>query len=799
MVLVRILCVWLALFWACLAFAQEVDPQASIDYAAWSEAAQLAEASVSSQRSSVSWLETQRARIVGWRARFLEAQSVNQTRIATITQQVEALGPLPEEGTTEEAEIAERRTELQNQLAQLRAPQVRAEEAFKRADGLVQEIDTLVRERQTQALLSANRSPLNPSTWGFGVAALQEIWSGLGTEVRTAWQSEAQQEQLRAEGPFALMFIVIAAVLLFRGGAWIEALLRRVVKSGYGFTQFGVSLGEIILPGVGLIALSEAAFATGLFGPLGETVIAAALQGGLAYLIARWIGGQILPRDGRDGLLRIAPEQRGLGRWLISAAGLIMAVVFAAQDLADYARWSAEARAVLMFPLIVVMAWQLYRISGLLRRHLRATSQADEERGFRDTLINGVAIALLLVSVLGPILAALGYGPAAEALVQPAALSMALLAVIWIVQQQIFNLYSLLTGRTSEEARDALLPVLAGFVLMLCSFPAFTLIWGARVSDLTEVWTQFLGGFEFGGTRISPSNFLLFAIVFVIGYTLTRLLQRALKGSILPKTKLDAGGQNAVTSGVGYLGIFLAALIAVTTAGIDLSGLAIVAGALSVGIGFGLQNIVSNFVSGIILLVERPIGEGDWVEVGGHMGIVKDISVRSTRIETFDRTDVIIPNADFVSGTVTNYTRGNNVGRLILEVGVAYGTNTRRVEEILQEIAESHPMVLLNPKPFVHFKGFGADSLDFDMRLILRDINNGLGVRKELNHRINERFVEEGIEIPFAQRDVWLRNPETLQPAPKASPKDLQQAPIQEPHKELDDGQADDPSNEQQT
>ena len=435
--------------------------------------------------------------------------------------------------------------------------------------------------------------------------------------------------------------------------------------------------------------------------------------------------------------------------------------------LSTYENLSEQTQSILNFALITVGSFALFRLSKVDLKQV--TPDTDQPLGTDErqtTAKLGLIISLKklsnFIAFVSPLLAAIGFTNASEALFYPFVQTLALLAFLYLLQVFVSDIYHAITYKSGEQTDDALLPILIGFFLILLALPVFALIWGARYVDLLEIWNAFQNGVPIGDARLSPMNLLSFIVVFTLGYMTTRLLQSTLKGSVLPKTTIETGAQTAIVSGVGYLGIFCAAVVAFSSAGLDLSSLAIVAGALSVGIGFGLQNIVSNFVSGIILLIERPVSEGDWIEVGGKMGYVRDISVRSTRIETFDRSDVIVPNADLVSGVVTNYTRGNTIGRLIIPVGVAYGVDTRRVTEILNDIIQEQPLVLRKPPPSVVFQGFGPDSLDFEIRAILRDVNFILSVKSEVNHQISAKFRQEGIEIPFAQRDIWIRNPEAL-------------------------------------
>ena len=203
------------------------------------------------------------------------------------------------------------------------------------------------------------------------------------------------------------------------------------------------------------------------------------------------------------------------------------------------------------------------------------------------------------------------------------------------------------------------------------------------------------------------------------------MFTRWLDQRFLPTTSIDPGLKNSINTTAGYIGFILAALLALGYAGINLANIALLAGALSVGIGFGLQSIVNNFVSGLILLAERPIRAGDWIQVGTDEGTVKRISVRATEIETFDRASVMIPNSSLISGVVKNWYLRDNSGRTTVSIGVGYGTDPDQVRDILLDIADKNEKVLKFPKPFVSFQDFGDSALIFQVYVYLASISTG--------------------------------------------------------------------------
>jgi len=719
---------------------------AALNYDDWQRMAERAEAEIAERRTSSDRLEEIRLQLAQWRAALLTAQNANSARIGTVREQIAALGPAPAEGESEADEISSRRQELAQQLVKLQAPGIAAEEAYRRADGLIREIDRTLRERQADELLQLWPSPVNPGNWPEAAIGLSDTVLRLWDEAVTAWTDPKARTELFDNMPLILVLLGVALALVVYVRRWVERFAERLQQGasvrGRKVWSLLASSGEIILPTLGVVALATALIASGMPGEIGRNIVAALPLIGFVIFAAAWLGARAFPRVQLDGaVLPMPPERRAEGRFLSVLMGLVIATEMLRSAAMDAQGYSDATTAVMTFPILLTGGLILMRTGRLLR-----LTRDAEDKSYVLRLLLVFARALTVVGALGPVLAGFGYVQAATALIYPAILSLGLISLLFILQRLLGDVWALVV-KADEKAGDTLVPVLAGFAMTLASLPVFALIWGARFSDLTELWTRFTEGFSLGGATISPTDFMIFAVVFVIGYMLTRLFQGALRSTILPKTRIDQGGQTALVAGVGYVGIFLAALVAINAAGIDLSGLAIVAGALSVGIGFGLQQIVSNFISGIILLVERPVSEGDWIEVGGVQGRVRGISVRSTRIETFDRNFVIVPNADLITGRVTNWTRFSLAGRLIVPVAVAQGSDTRQVERILREIVEAQPLAILNPPPLVAFMGYTTNQLTFEIRVILRDVNFSLQVRSDINHLIMERFRQEGVHI----------------------------------------------------
>jgi potassium efflux system protein len=303
------------------------------------------------------------------------------------------------------------------------------------------------------------------------------------------------------------------------------------------------------------------------------------------------------------------------------------------------------------------------------------------------------------------------------------------------------------------------------YVLVVLFFiPLILLQWGFQIADI-EAWAyRIFTEIRIGSITISIVGIFAGVLMFAAGYVVTRWFQRWLDGNVMARSRVDTGVRNSVKTGVGYLGIGLAGLIGVSAAGFDLSNLALVAGALSLGVGFGLQNIVSNFVSGLILLVERPFKVGDWVVTGTTEGFVKRISVRATEIETFQRQTIMVPNSLFINASVGNWTHKNKLGRSDIPVTVSYNSAPRQVMDTLLQIAAAHSLVLKNPEPQAVFSAFGDATMTFELRVYLADIVNGNGVRNDLRLAIYERFKDDGLGAPFPMEEL---EPDVPPPGPE--------------------------------
>jgi small-conductance mechanosensitive channel len=282
--------------------------------------------------------------------------------------------------------------------------------------------------------------------------------------------------------------------------------------------------------------------------------------------------------------------------------------------------------------------------------------------------------------------------------------------------------------------------------------------WGIAMRQVASAFNWTTWGPSLGPVRLTTLNVAGTILAIYLGFFLSRLIRSLMLVRIFPRTALDTGVQYTITTTMHYVILILAGLVALNILGFQLGNLALVAGALGVGIGFGLQNIVNNFLSGLILLFERPIKVGDLLVIDGQWGTVKEIRVRSTIFETSNRSVLIIPNSELVSNKVTNWTHyGAGINRLTLKVGVAYGSDLRQVTQLITEVCQANPRVVEVPPPQIYFEAYGDSSLNFTIWVHVRIPSDRMPATHELNSAMFEAFNAHGVEIPFPQRDLHIK------------------------------------------
>jgi len=263
--------------------------------------------------------------------------------------------------------------------------------------------------------------------------------------------------------------------------------------------------------------------------------------------------------------------------------------------------------------------------------------------------------------------------------------------------------------------------------------------------------------FELGNSHISVASLFVVLLIITVFYIISKIIERGVQ-NVLKNKALDPGVKGSIERFSRYLTVTIGVFVAVDTIGISLTSIAALGAILMVGIGFGLQNIAQNFISGIIILLERPIKQGDIVVVGGVSGKVRDIRVRSTVIETRDDVAIIVPNSQFIAEQVINDSFSGHRIRRILKVGVAYGSNVEKVTEILMKIANEHAKILKDPGSRVLFMDFGNSSLDFELRFWVTELWTTEAILSDLRYAVDREFRNGGITIPFPQRDLHIKS-----------------------------------------
>ncbi|MBZ9820442.1 mechanosensitive ion channel family protein [Mesorhizobium sp. CA4] len=688
-------------------------------------------------------------------------------RLTDINNRAEVLGPPPAQGQpTEPVIVSSERSALATEKAQINAVVASAQNLSIRVNGLVDKI-AVMRSELFRSVITKHydlTDALSPQAF----SDAHDQFTGLYKAV-SSWASFAVRFKFQAILAATLMALALAAVLLIGGRRLFGRIFEAdpTVEDPSYLSRLSVAFWSTLLPTLALgVFFASAVFFFNYYnvlrGDIGTFLNALLTVIAMVFCVNRLTNAALEPRLPN---WRLIPVATGRARWLVcltTAMALVLGFNYFL-SVVNEKMGSPLSLTIARGFVAAIIVGVILILMGLLRPF----RTADGSWRPWPAWLRFMAIALGLFTIAAALLGYIGLAlfVSFQVVVTGTVLVTAYIGFLSaraIGEEGGFADTSVgrwLSENSSYEdtALDQLglaVSIAINLMIVVVFLPLILLMWGFQPGDI-EAWAYKLAtGVTIGSVTISFLGILSGIVVFGIGYFLTRWFQGWLDGSVMARGKVDAGVRNSIRLGVGYAGVAVAALVGISAAGIDLSNLALVAGALSLGIGFGLQNVVSNFVSGLILLAERPFKVGDWIVAGDVSGTVRKISVRATEIETFQRQAVILPNSNLINNAVGNWTHRNKLGRIDIKVGVAYGSDVKRVHAVLTDIARAHPMVLKNPEPFVLFANFGSAALEFEIRVFVADIMNGSVVQNDIRFAIFDIFEQEQIEIPSTPRAV---------------------------------------------
>ncbi len=717
------------------------------------------------------------------------AQEKSRAHADDIEGLLNALGPPPgENDPPEAADVAEERKALQEQFKWHNGNVLQIALALRRAQHALSELGKHNRSQLTERLLKSTAPPVSGDMWRTAGAEFTRHFAAAFAQQPAAWvRSLSVSDELLRK----VVYLSLLSLLFAIGVLPLRKWLRR--RFGWRDTAGEPDYGDRLIaavtegacrgliPVVFVIAVSLLIGDTDVTGYAFSVVIdSVAVSLAIFFFAYGVINATFSPNRPRWRIVNLGDVASRQLVWRLKVVLIVYLAFSGFRDAIDFRTISEEFDTVYA----LVFATSLYiSIAALMRRTAWVSSEREAaisasaaggatQSEDSATLVDRIR-SLIAIGMLGlPLSAAVGYPYLAMFAADATVLTVMVLGCLWVARWLFrVGVASMTTADNplaawlrswlalKQEGAQQLafwVNMVVDLMLLVAASALLLPVWGYGAEEALVWLLQLFRGVQIGDFTFSLSDVILALLMFAAVMLITRLVQRGLDRHLLPNLVRDHGVRNALKTGVGYVGVIVAALVAISAVGLDLTNLALVAGALSVGLGFGLQNVVNNFVSGLILLIERPIKQGDWVVVGSHEGTVKNVNVRSTEIETFQRASVIIPNADLIATPVTNWTHKNHFGRVEILVGVSYDSDPEQVRDILLDIGRSHPEVMSDPDCSVYFRDFGASSLDFQLRCFLRDIDYFVIVVSDLRYAIFKRFKEEGIEIPFPQRVVHM-------------------------------------------